>query len=105
MVTDGCSGMMDYLTCLINKYIRQVGYKKLSFTGCCDEHDLFYEQGGNKKDRAFADKVLYNCIKSNLLKRNRPKHVCVHVPFLFWLGVRLFGWMYWSKTNEIQFKR
>lgn len=46
MAANGCSGGLDTLARWINKYIRRAGDgRNLAFTACCDEHDLFYEQG------------------------------------------------------------
>ena len=97
MATNGCSGGMDTLARVVNR-LRGAGQgRKLAFTGCCDEHDLFYEQGGTPKVRAFADRLLRECIAANLKKRNRPVFVHQHVPWLFWAAVRMFGWIYWAK--------
>lgn len=84
MSTDGCSGKMDVVAKFVNYFRTGEKGRKLSFTGCCDEHDLFYEQGGSRKDRAFADKILRECIKANLIKRKRSKWVQLHVPYIFW---------------------
>ena len=29
---------------------------------CCDEHDLFYEQGGSFRTKLFADRLLTRCV-------------------------------------------
>ena len=122
MAADGCSGGMDALARWINKYIRRAGDgRKLAFTGCCDEHDLFYEEGtrwpgatwhdcpgaaafyawvgGRLADipwRWKADRLLRQCIAANLRKRNRSLWVRLHVPWCFWLGVRVCGWWSWG---------
>jgi hypothetical protein len=50
---NGCSCGMDALAKAWNKYVRRAGdNRRLAFTGCCDEHDLFYAQGGSRADRA-----------------------------------------------------
>jgi hypothetical protein len=111
MSANGCSGGMDSLARWWNKYLRRAGDdRRLAFTGCCDEHDLFYGQGGVRngrsflrhlweeaRDRWFADGILRRCIAANLRKRGRPWWVRAHVPWVFWLGVRLGGWFYWGK--------
>ena len=57
---------MDALAKAWNKYVRRAGdNRRLAFTGCCDEHDLFYAQGGSRADRAFADRILRQCIAEN----------------------------------------
>ena len=96
MPPNGCSGGMDRLAMLLHRIKGKGREKKLAFTGCCDEHDLFYEQGGTAKDRAFADKILRLCIAENLKKRKRGRWVCLHVPWVFWAGVRLGGWWFWG---------
>ncbi len=97
MSADGCSGGMDTLTRIVNR-LRGAGKDRpLAFTACCDEHDLFYDQGGTRKDRAFADSILRQCIADNLRKRGRSRWVRLHVPWLFWFFVRCFGWIYWGK--------
>lgn len=60
----------------------------MPFRGCCDEHDLFYEQGGTWKDRAFADMVLRQCVRDS----GRPV-----VAWVMWAAVRVFGRRHWEK--------
>lgn len=91
MVVDGCSGGMDKFAQVVRK-----GHK-LAFTACCDEHDLFYEQGGSRADRAFADDILRECIAHNLRKRDRSRWVQKHVPWCFWIAVRCCGWIFWGR--------
>ena len=96
----GCSGGMDAFARWWNRVVRRAGSgRPLAFTGCCAEHDLFYEQGGSRADRAFADAVLRRCIAENLMARHRPLWVRLHVPFCFWLAVRIFGGFYWSSSS------
>lgn len=96
MAPDGCSGGMDKFAQWVRKG------NKLAFTGCCDEHDLFYEQGGNWRDRAFADRILRQCISANLRQRGRPPLVRLHVPWCFWAAVRCFGWLYWERPEPVR---
>ena len=98
MAPDGCSGGMDALARLVNRLRGAGRNRRLTFTGCCDEHDLFYEQGGTGKDRAFADKVLRLCIADNLRKRGRNRWVRSHVPWIFWAAVRIGGRFYWRRA-------
>ena len=98
MPPNGCSGGMDALARWWNKILRRAGdNRSLAFTGCCDEHDLFYEQGGGRKDRAFADRILRRCIADNLRRRGRGRWVRLHVPWVFWVAVRVGGWWFWQK--------
>ena len=98
MAADGCSGGMDALARIVNR-LRGAGKDRpLAFTGCCDEHDLFYEQGGSRADRAFADCILRQCIARNLQRRGRSRWVRLHVPWLCWAAVRLLGGRYWGKA-------
>lgn len=95
MTTDGCSGGMDAIARIVNR-LRGAGEgRKLAFSPCCDDHDLFYEQGGSWRDRAFADKILRRCIRDNLIRRKRGWWVQAHVPVVFWVCVRMCGWIYW----------
>ena len=122
MAANGCSGGMDTFARWINKYIRRAGDDRaLAFTGCCDEHDLFYEQGvmwpgktwkdwpgfrpllswlwGRVKDvpwRWRADRLLRECVAANLKARGRSKWVRLHVPWCVWVGVRVLGWWNWG---------
>ena len=93
---NGCSGGMDALAKAVNR-AKGRGKKPFTFTFCCDEHDLFYAQGGNAATRRFADNILRQCIAQNLAGRGKHRLVQWHVPWCFWLAVRLFGWLYWSK--------
>ena len=99
MAPNGCSCNMDRLARWWSRtFFKAEGKgRKLAFTGCCDEHDLFYEQGGSRKDRCFADQILRRCIAANLKRRKRNGWVRLHVPWVFWAAVRLGGWYYWTK--------
>jgi hypothetical protein len=58
---------------------------------CCGEHDYHYQLG--TMSRADADKRLRRCIQ---------KKGYVVLPWVFWLGVRVFGGRYYrKKQNEI----
>lgn len=56
---------------------------------CCGEHDYHYQ--ANDITRAEADKKLRECI--------RKKGYFV-LPWVYWLGVRLFGGAYWRKKQS-----
>lgn len=89
---------MDTFAAIVNRLRGKGRGQFLKFTGCCAEHDLFYEQGGTSRDRAFADKVFRLCIAENLQKRGKSKWVQLHVPVLFWVAVRAVGWLFWAKA-------
>lgn len=78
-MADGC----NFLTPLHQKLFK----KDMPFRGCCEEHDLFYEQGGKRADRAFADKLFRKCIKAKGYKVSA--WVC-------WVFVRAFGGFFWG---------
>lgn len=80
MSADGCSGGVTWF---YNRFLgRDIGCRY-----CCDEHDLAYEEGGGRVDRALADRRFRQCIRES----GRPVRAV-----LFWLAVRLFGWRYWN---------
>ena len=96
---NGCSCGMDALAKAWNKYVRRAGdNRRLAFTGCCDEHALFYAQGGSRADRAFADRILRQCIAENLTRRGRGWWVRLHVPWIFWVAVRIGGRFFWGQA-------
>lgn len=71
---NGCSGVPDF----------NFGYD------CCGEHDTYYQ--GGTVSRAEADRRLRKCIQ---------KKGYVVLPWIYWLGVRIFGRRYWkTKQNE-----
>ena len=73
-VTDGCSMSPDMV-----------------FSECCVEHDIDYATGF--VSRADADLKLRECIKA----KGFPI-LC----YVYWIGVRLFGWMpyYFGKSQK-----
>lgn len=77
---DGC-------TVLTALHLRLFGLD-MPFRGCCDEHDLFYEQGGSRRDRAFADKLLLRCVSDS----GHPVSA-----WAMWLAVRVFGGPHWAR--------
>lgn len=74
----------------------------LGFTACCDDHDRHYStrrrRNGKKLSRVAADAALFACMmrnkKANILKR-------LLLAPTFFVGVRLFGWMHWRKSNPL----
>jgi len=71
---DGCTGVPDF----------DFG------ADCCGEHDFHYQQ--TDISRAEADKRLRQCIR---------KKGYIILPWVFWLGVRIFGRKYYrTKQNE-----
>ncbi len=57
-------------------------------TDCCGEHDYHYQDG--EVSRAEADKRLRQCIQ---------KKGYVVLPWVYWLGVRLFGRNYYKNSQ------
>ena len=53
LVSNGCSGGLSWLYAL--------GGKSISCEQCCHIHDIDYELGGTRKDRAAADRRLREC--------------------------------------------
>ena len=99
MRPNGCSGGVDKAAAAINRLRGKGQGQKLWFTGCCDQHDLFYAQGGPAQVRQFADKMLRQCIHQNILDRGKRRWVAWHVSWAFYLGVRGFGWIYWGRNS------
>jgi len=54
---------------------------------CCDEHDVFYAQGGSEADRLFADMRLLACVHA----KGHP--IWARIIFV---GVSLGGWAHWN---------
>lgn len=81
-IGNGCSGGVSWLS-------RAVAGRDVSYRYCCDEHDLAYYEGGSQADRALADYRFWACVRDSgrLLRA-----------WIFWLAVRLFGWLYWNKA-------
>ncbi|HED34740.1 MAG TPA: hypothetical protein ENJ08_11090 [Gammaproteobacteria bacterium] len=69
--TDGCTGVPDFI-----------------FTHCCDMHDLAYT---GLASRLEADNELFRCMKNTLRLQNKNRYWMWCLPYLYWLGVRLFG--------------
>ncbi len=79
-ILDGCSGGVTWF------YKTFLG-RDIGCRYCCDEHDLAYEEGGSRRDRALADKRFRQCIRAS----GRPVRA-----WIFWLAVRLFGRTFWN---------
>lgn len=52
-LTRGCT-LISWLAALLKIILPE--------EGCCDEHDLFYEQGGSIRIKFFADWLLAKCV-------------------------------------------
>ena len=52
-MTEGCT-LISWLASLANHILRE--------HGCCQEHDLFYEQGGSFWTKAWVDWKLAQCV-------------------------------------------
>ncbi len=59
----------------------------LDIGSCCGAHDQAYAIGGNRRDRRQADRHFRRCI----LQAGRPL-----VAQIYYLGVRLFGWLFFN---------
>ena len=81
---NGCSGGISFFWKLFTGQPPKFEY-------CCDEHDLFYIQGGSASDRLFADRLLRDCLRRDLQKRGKDKWLAG----LFYLAVRAGGWWAW----------
>ena len=82
MPPNGCSGGVSWFYGAMLK-------RDVPFLYCCDEHDLAYEEGGNRTDRALADRRFRDCVSES----GRPIRA-----WLFWAAVRLGGWWWWQKA-------
>lgn len=71
LTSDGCSGVPDF-----------------NFRVCCEKHDYYYRNITNVT-RLVADKRLRECI--------RRKWKYPLMPWIYYFGVRLFGWWAWRK--------
>jgi len=58
---------------------------------CCAAHDDLYEVGGGERERLLADLRLRDCI----VEAGRPI-----IGWLYFVGVRLFGWIYFNWFPE-----
>ena len=76
---DGC-------TVLTAMHLRLFGID-MPCRGCCDEHDLFYEQGGGWRDRWLADRLLRECV----IASGHPVSA-----WIMWAAVRVFGGSHWG---------
>ncbi|MDL2317447.1 hypothetical protein LJC59_10345 [Desulfovibrio sp. OttesenSCG-928-A18] len=81
-IPNGCSGGVDW-------FYRNILRREPPFGFCCDEHDVAYYEGGNRRDRWLADWRLALCLWED---GRRVKAV------LFWLAVRVGGWAYWFRA-------
>jgi hypothetical protein len=59
-----------------------------NFYDCCSMHDIDYDKGGTKQERKKADQYLRDCIKA---------HGHPYKAYIYYMGVRLFGWMFFNK--------
>lgn len=56
---------------------------------CCGEHDYHYQD--RTITRAEADRRLRDCLR---------KKGYVVLPWIYWAGVRVFGWCFWKKRQK-----
>ena len=71
---DGCSSAPDF-----------------NFRMCCEEHDFYYRNPESETEvsRWEADKLLRKCIQR--------RWKLLFMPWIYWAGVRTFGWLAWRK--------
>ncbi|EPR43148.1 hypothetical protein dsx2_2508 [Desulfovibrio sp. X2] len=81
---NGCGGAGE-ITAL---WVRLSGHMP-PWEGCCDAHDLAYTQGGPAEWRAWADRLLRDC----MIQRGYPVRA-----WAYWLAVRLFGASHWGRA-------
>ncbi len=72
--SDGCTGWFD-------------GY----WRDCCEEHDVLYEQGGDRSERYFADLLLRECVFERIKSRTESPLLGSIISWLMFLGVRVMG--------------
>ncbi len=75
LTTDGCSSIPD-----------------LNFKKCCEIHDYFYRNPNPKISRAYVDQQFRKCMQQ--------KWPGVVMPWVYWAGVRMFGWVAWNKKRK-----
>jgi len=63
------------------------GVPEFGFAACCGQHDIAYGVGGTWQDRLQADRALRNCIWNS----GEP-----FLALIYYLGVRLFGWLFYN---------
>ena len=80
--TNGCSGGIDTA-------YRAVYRKPPPFGYCCNEHDLFYYQGGGRATRAFADERFRQCLQGHI----------GWLAWVLWMAVRVCGVLYWDRRR------
>lgn len=74
-VSDGCTGVPD-----------------LIFFPCCKDHDKDYSPSSTVP-RLKADCKFYGCMKKRIKEKNWKKWWQKKLPSLYFIGVRLFGWL------------
>ncbi len=78
LTTDGCSFAPD-----------------LNIRPCCNHHDYHYRNA--TMSRATADRLLRQCIGQQGIGFYRYRLL----PWVYWLAVRLFGWLYYRKRDRL----
>lgn len=84
MGSNGCGGAGE-----ISRFWRETLGTPPPWEGCCDEHDLAYDQGGPATWRAWADRLLRDC----MIRRGYPVRA-----WLYWAAVRCFGCGHWRQA-------
>ena len=74
------------------------------FTPCCRHHDSDYLAGGDGKDRLMADLRFLHCMTYMITRREGGTlsniAFLVYRAFIFYLAVRIFGWMFFCFRKE-----
>lgn len=65
-----------------------------AIAACCREHDRAYE--AQDVSRSAADLALFVCIG----RQGRPTRA-----WLYWFGLRLFGWIWWRRARRYAARR
>lgn len=79
-VSDGCTGVPDF-----------------EFTECCVYHDIAYDNG---MSRFKADLDLFLCMRNTLITNNKNKGLKRLLPYVFFIGVRIFGKNHFKKNKN-----
>jgi hypothetical protein len=66
----------------------KVPNRRINF--CCKKHDYDYGLGGHCRSRLEADHRFFRCLK---------EHRNIFISIVYFIGVRLFGWLRWKKEK------
>ena len=80
--SDGCTGVPDFI-----------------FFPCCRDHDYEYSPWG-RVSRWIADLRFFKCMKELLEQEEWTDWWEEFLPYIYFAGVRLFGWTRYSKDKK-----